>query len=405
MLADIRIDKARAHRSAYSAVIKRCLSQPGSKRAFARRLGVSQQHLSYLLADALGPEGGAVERRLPSPDLARRIASSLPLPPEEQAHLLAHMLAARAPAMSLAPPKVDAAAMFRALLPTMDGMRERALCSPHPDEVRSSVDKLMDMCRISLSQLGPIDHPIPYIQVSLHLAECTALRNQHATGLYHAHLAQSHLEHLEPSLEREERRAVGQLRIRSALMLGRLYADLRQSKRALEQLERAQQLAGGQANPAAWRPEIARQQARAHSTMRRFSLAAVEGIIDQGEAAIRADEPERGRQQFMLQLARAEMFLALGKLDHAEREFRRAHSIGRDPERVGLLHHLESTHGFARLCLARGDDPSYVGKLLQDHLERAERAGLTHRSRLFEQQLAELRGEIRMDSQARRESA
>jgi tetratricopeptide (TPR) repeat protein len=405
LLARLRLEKAQAHRFAYIAIINRCLEQPGSKSRFACELEISQQHLSYILAADLDSQGGALEQRVPSPDLARQIASTLPLPPEEQAHLLAHMLAARALTATDEAPLANSALLFQVLMPTIERLLERVLRSPHPDEVRSSVDNLIDMSRISLSQLGPIEHPIVYVQICLCLAECMALRNQHATALYHAHLAQAHLEHLDPILSSDAASPIEDLTIRSAWMLGRLYADLRQPRRALEHLDRAWTLASSAPDAGQWLPEIARQQARAHCCVKRFSLTAVEGIVQQGMAAIDRFDPDSARLRFLLMLSLAETYLVLGKLDHAQREFKRAQRLGRDPETVGLLRYLELSHGFATLRLARGDDLENIGVLLRDLREQSERSGLTYRSRLLEQELSRLPQATEIASELQQASA
>lgn len=79
MSLDTLIWEAELHREIYAAILTSALARRGAKEHLARLVGITPQHLSYILVTDRDPENLRAIRRTPSEALCRRIAAALPL--------------------------------------------------------------------------------------------------------------------------------------------------------------------------------------------------------------------------------------------------------------------------------------------------------------------------------------
>jgi len=378
------ISLALIHRETYVAILESWVPH-GEKGEFARRVGITQEYLSYLCALDHPVRGKYPTKRLPSPELARKIAEVIPAPKEVKQSLLenmelAHVNAARA---HYATQQFLEDRRGAELLSDLERFHRSATFGTDRAQVRRAYRAVRDGAAALIPCLPPESYPASFAQACLYLHDAQCVLDRADDALRYAKLARLVLEapgRFEPGFNREQ---FEHLEINAVRGEGVALHNLGLDHKAQDYYTLAR------ASPAYhnawnfWGPIVGRDMLNALVQIPRFGYREAQRLAHDS-----FDLCERNNDEFTLFLVRESWLRCLIQRG----KWRRAQQVYfEELERIPKLPYVGSLH--LALFHKTGADLAWRLKDVKTRTERAgeaialmHQAGLRHQFRLLEQQ-------------------
>lgn len=395
--------EAQIHRETYIAVLKGQLREPGAKKSFAARVGISPQYLSYLL--------NPYDHRTPSPRIARAIVDALALTQHEREHVYEHLILARGrepavdgghatkPGTSGAPVTGEEVAR---LAEEIGRLYEASLFTADPAGARLLTTQTAQVARYFLHHVDPWRHPLEYSNAAMILHEINCMRHQLSRALYYAKRARVVLSHadeavLRPQWSRAQDALTNAMRCEAVV-----YNHYRLHKPALELLSQAEASVAAAASPAVWLPHLYRDRLLAVANTRRTALGEAERLAFQGtDWAERRGGDNAELLAVLLHKGLVIAYLRHNHLDQAERLARQLVDQVTKLPRAGPMHRAQVNLVYAAALWRAGRQADWQAVIAQT-IQLAADAELTfalarihhHYGAAAEPWLAQIAGEF-----------
>lgn len=378
------VSLALIHRETYIAILETWVPH-GKKGEFARRVGITQEYLSYLCALDHPARVNPPTMRLPSPELARKIAEAIPAPREVKQSLLENMELAHVNAARAHYSKHQFLEDRRAaeLLSDLERFHRSATFGTDRAEVHRAYRAVRDGAAALIPFLPPSHYPASLAQACLYLHDAQCVLDRADDALRYAKLARLVLEdpgRFEPGFNREQ---FDNLEINAVRGEGVALHNLGLDRIAQDYYTLACATPAYRNQRNFWGPLVGRDMLTALVQIPRFGYREAQRIAHDS-----IDLCERNNDEFTLFLVRESWLRCLiqrGKWKRARQVYLE------ESERIPKLPYVGSLH--LALFYKTGADLAWQLKDMKTWTERAgetvalmHQAGLRHQFRLLEKQ-------------------
>jgi hypothetical protein len=386
------VSLALIHRETYVAILASWVPH-GEKGSFARRVGITQEYLSYLCALDHPARGKYPTKRLPSPQLAKKIAEAIPAPKEVKQSLLENMELAQVNAARAHYAAKEFLAERRAaeLLAEIERFHRSATFGADRREVRRAYRAVRDGAAALIPFLPPEDYPASLAQACLYLHDAQCVLDRADDALRYAKLARLVLgesDRFEPGFNREQ---FDYLEINAVRGEGVALHNLGLDGEAQNYYTLARATPAYRNARDFWGPLVGRDMLNAMVQIPRFGYREAQRLAHGS-----IDLCERRNDEFTLFLVRESWLRCLIQRE----KWKRAQQVYHEEfERIPILPYVGALH--LVLFYKTGADLAWRLKDLKTWTKRAgealalmHQAGLSHQIRLLEQQYGRALGPV-----------
>lgn len=368
--------EAQIRREAYISVLRGALADWPTHREFANHIGRTREYLESLLQ----VDGS----RTPGPETARRIVQELRLPERQRESLLEHMLLAADRRLTARRAAIErfANSSPAETLATLRAAHWTATCSADPRQARENYAVLHDVATALVRHRHIHQQPLIAVEACLLLHEAQGVLNRPCDALFHAKLATTIMDLLDPADYRRNRDRFDHLRVNTIYAEAVTLTSLGLARQAEGRLVQADtHMTLSDTASAFWSPHLLRGRLAATSGASRFSLYQVEAYADE----IRGIRERRGDPLDPVVNLLTDVSLARAYVRYGSRlSLKKAETLLRPKiERIdqvadlGSVRRVIALRTYARISWARGDEAAwehYAGQAWS----AAAVAGLAH---------------------------
>lgn len=363
------------HREAAAALLHFVLPH-GERGAFARKVGISPQHLSQITT--FDSPAHQPARRTPSPELIARIVASLPAPADVRESLRQHLMGSRTTLdRGQRVLRVRTGPELSHAVQRLRTAHHLATHAPDGAAARRLYRGIVTAAYTLIEQIDGNEQPIEKIEVLLCLHDALCVLDDSASALFHALSACSLIELLpdRPDWRRSER--LGELTVNARRAAGVAYCNLRRLRAAQLSFQQAKHLQAARDRAATWAPHLCRDQLTVLYKAPWLTLKAADRLVSEAESVTRNDIPVVSR--FLMDLKRADCFTAFGSVREARRQLDGI-SLAVLGDTLGPLHRAIHLTSHLKLAVRTGDSN---GAMQWGHqaLQIACEAGLIRQAR------------------------
>jgi hypothetical protein len=380
--------EAELHRETYVALLNRLLRKPGNKRELARRAKITPNYLSYILKLDRDPYSIPITRT-PSSKVAQRIAQAIYAPSEIRESLVWHMTLANEKRI-----QANHAAKLEVLerplaevVAEVEQIISQATFASNPELARCYYRAARDTASTILRQVRPERGPLDYVQLCHIVHDSQCVLNRPDDALWHAKLACTVIDSLDPSEYRTERERLDYRAINSVRSEAIAYHNMGLFREALRLYARAETMDAMKQRGDFWKPHVFRDKIKSLAGLPRFSISEVENLAD--EVTVICEK--RGDDYDPLLLLLNSEALARAYIQHGNyKDARRVLVMENDRIdkilHIGPLHRVLFMRTFARLCYVTQDILGW-DYFISEAYSLAVESGLQHQINQIEGEL------------------
>lgn len=343
--------EAEHHREAATALLRHLIPH-GDRGTFARRVGVSPQHLSQILAVDSSPHH-MPERRNPSSELISRMVKAVSAPIDVRESLRTHLEAARQSLESSRRRVLSTDEPVDRIVLQVRRAHHLATFAPDGATARRLYRTVVTMGRELIEQIDGEAYPLDIVEIYLCLHDVLCVLDDSASALYYAMLACDYVEMAadRPDCRRHDR--IGDLTVNAARAVGVAYCNLGRLKEAQLSFRKANDLPFARDQAAQWAPHFSRDRLTVLYKAPWLTLKAADALVREAETSAHDQMPDVFR--LLMYIKRADCFIAYGSVQEGQRQLERLPSPLGNKENVGPLHRSIYLTSFLKLCARTGD--------------------------------------------------
>ena len=374
---------AEMHRETYVAILKSRIPH-GERGKFARRVGITQEYLSFLCALDHPAEDIFPTKRLPSPSLVRKMAEALPAPLEVRQSLVENMELAHAHSVK-AHYKIKASISRRQvgeILSELERNHYRATYGADLAEVQRAYRMVRDAAASLVTRLSPDIYPGSLAQACLYLHDAQCVLDRPEDALRFAKLSRLIIENTDIFEADFSKEQIDHQEINAIRGEGVAYHNLGLDRQAQLIFARTRTLSAYSNSRDFWEPLVGRDLLNAMARTPRFSIRKATEIASNIEEICM-----RKGDEFTLLIARESWLRCLiqrEKWTQAQRVFEE--EIERIPHLpyIGSLHRALLLKTGALLAWKLNDRTAWRERV-GEALTIMHQAGLSHQIRTVKQ--------------------
>lgn len=365
--------QADMHRTAYRALLRGMLKEPGKKTWLAQQIGVSVQYLSYVLHD----------ERVLSIALAERIAATLPMSHEERDQFLDHVHQATEQRLRMRQ-DVEANNRNESFNTNVEILRQTHSAANFARDSTQSKAQFHAVYIIGCSimhQVQAQNNPLDMGELYLLLHDTASILNYQLDALYYAQLARSITEsHNRNEIPLDNRDRWDETELNAIRAEAVAYHNLNLDHDAFVCCQQAEHTIAIKKEPALWIPHLYRDKINALCGKPRFAIREAEAYADTVLAwCERTTDPSAPLFACMIQRSLAHAYVQYGTAKKAYRLMRDPNEQLAHLQVVGPLHQTIVLSTAAHVRWAMGDTTESAF-FIDAALNIATNAGLTHQT-------------------------